>query len=75
MFIGSFLMLSSFNSNNVYQTEKRCIKIKCGKKAHYEQFTGYDEADIARQIKYKYETCTWSYAPTRSCKTGKENKF
>jgi hypothetical protein len=71
----SFFLLSSFNVGTTKQTEKRCIKIKCGKKAHFELFTGHDEADIARQIKYKYETCTWSNSTMKNCKTGKESKF
>jgi len=34
----TFFLLSSFNVGTAKQTEKRCIKIKCGKKAHYELF-------------------------------------
>ncbi|MEY3085951.1 MAG: hypothetical protein RL037_2170 [Bacteroidota bacterium] len=77
-FLGVAMIFFSFSSYPVStskQLEKQCVRIKCGKKAHYEVFTGVDEADIASQVKIKYNTCIWSKVPSKNCKTGKESKF
>ena len=44
------------------------MKVKCGKKGYYEVMTGVDEADIASQLKAKYNTCTFEYVDMKKCK-------
>ena len=38
-------------------------------------FEGADEADIAAQIKEKYNACTWVKVADRRCKKRIESKF
>ena len=78
--LGALLLFGSANyGNNVTtikeNTVKQCIKVKCGKKAHFEEFTGTSEADIASQIKLKYNDCIWTRVPGKRCKKGVESKF
>ena len=83
IFIFSFLASALFTSANFTSqsepktetTVKECIKIICGKKAHFEMFEGADEADIAAQIKEKYNACTWVKVADRRCKKRIESKF
>ena len=77
--MGLFLFTSAnFNGISEKQndiTVKECIKIVCGKKAHFEMFEGTSEADIAAQIKEKYNSCTWVKVPEKRCKKRIESKF
>jgi hypothetical protein len=61
----SVISLLSLKANDTVQ---KCVQIKCGKKGSYEFFTGTSEADIAAQIKQKYNTCTFKYVDKSKCK-------
>lgn len=60
-----FMGFLSFKNNNTIQ---KCVKVKCGKKGEFVLMTGVDEADIANQIKVKYNTCTYEYVDKKKCK-------
>ena len=78
--IASMLLFGSATyekkSNSVPETTiKQCIKVKCGNKAHFEEFTGSSHEDIAAQIKEKYNSCIWTRVSSKRCKKRIESKF
>ena len=78
--LGALLLFGSANDINngtavKENTVKQCIKVKCGNKAHFEEFTGSSHEDIAAQIKDKYNSCIWTREPNRRCKKRIESKF